>query len=156
MITYSRSSGAPSSKILCPAWNLTGSESSSNSARSSSSRCLKIGTSLRSGVCRIKGTPLYGPVCYEPVAEGLSVGLPPVLDLPNRLDHLLVKTRKPPRQGAGDTVGELEGSRPAFCGHAPEGVARDPYGFDPIDRPDRSGSPTLPEKPPLPHDSPPT
>ena len=80
---------------------------------------------------------------------------PPVLQLPDRLDHLLVQTRKPPREGAGDAVGELEGGRPAFCDHAPEGGAWDPYGLDLIDGHDRSGRPALPEKPPLPHDGPP-
>src|SRR5215211_2825068 len=153
--TNSRLSGAPSSRIFCPASKLTGSESSSNSARSSSSRCPKIGTSLRSGVGGIKGSPLYGPVCYEPVAEGLHVGLPPVLQLPDRLNDLLIEARQPPREGAGDAIGELERCGPAFCDHAPEGVAWDPDRLDLTNGPDRRGSPALSQQPPLPHYRPP-
>src|SRR5215210_2361923 len=141
--TYSRPSGASSSKILCPASKVIGSESSSNSARSSSSKCLKIGTSLRSGVSRIKGSPLHGPVCDQPVAEGLHVGLPLVLEFPDRLDHFRVQARQPPRKGAGDAIGELEGGRPAFLDHAPEGLARDPYRLDLTHGPHRRGRPAL-------------
>ncbi len=50
VITYSRSSGPPSSKMLSPASKLAGSSSSSSSARSSASRCPKNGTPLKLGV----------------------------------------------------------------------------------------------------------
>src|SRR5215208_4733556 len=152
VITYSLSSGPPSSKMVSPASKAAGSSNSSSSSRSSSLRCLKKGTSLRLGIpCISLYAPLDGPVGYELVAEGLEVGLAPPLEFPDRLDDLLVEAGEPSREGARDAVGELEGRRSALGDHAPEGPARDLYGLDPARSPDRRRSPALVEQTPLPH-----
>src|SRR3990170_2409988 len=122
--TYSLSSGPPSRKMAWPTSKYAGSMSPSSSALSSASRCRKTGTDPRSGVPCIPAPPLHGPVCYEPVAEGLDVGLPPPLELPYGLDDLLVQARKPLGERAGYPVRELEGRRAALRDHPPEGLAR--------------------------------
>src|SRR5215210_525125 len=155
VITYSLSSGPPSSKTVSPASKLAGSSSSSSSSRSSSSRCRKSGTSLRPGVSRIlEYAPLHRPVGYELVAEGLEVGLAPAFELPDRLDDLLVEAGEPPGECAGDAVGELEGRRPTLGDHAPERLTRDLYGLDPVRGPDRRRRPALPQQSSFPHDRP--
>src|SRR5829696_7003137 len=156
VMTYSLTSSPPSSMSVSPASKSAGSSSSSSSSRSSSLRCLKSGTSLRLGVPSIlRYAPLDGPVSYEPVAEGLEVGLAPSLELPDRLGDLLVEAGEPPSEGAGDAVGEFEGRRTALSDHAPEGLARDLYGLDRTRGHDRRRRPALAEQPPLSHDRPP-
>src|SRR5215204_683591 len=138
VITYSISSGPPSSKIVSPASKPAGSSSSSSSSSSSWLRCLKRGTSFRLGVpCILEYAPLDGPVGYELVAEGFEVGLALAFELPDRLDDLLVEAGKPAGEGARDAVGELEGRGPAFGDHAPEGLAWDLYYLDRTCGPDR-------------------
>src|SRR5918997_221145 len=138
-----------------PASKNAGSIKPCSSALSSASRCRKTGTAPRSGVrpgvpC-IPFPPLHGPVGYEPVAEGPGGGPPPPLELPYRLDDLLVEARQPPRQRAGDAVRELESRRAALGDHAPECLAWDLDSPDIAGRPHRRRGPTLPEEPPLPH-----
>src|SRR4028119_2472061 len=107
-----------------PASKYAGSMSPSSSALSSASRYRKTGTDPRSGVPCIPTPPLHGPVCYEPVAEGLDVGLPSPLELPYGLDDLLVQACEPLGQGAGYPVRELEGRRAALRDHPSESLAR--------------------------------
>src|ERR687893_1363706 len=137
-----------------PASKNAGSIKPCSSALSSASRCRKTGTAPRSGVrpgvpC-IPFPPLHGPVGYEPVAEGLDVGLPPPLELPYRLDDLLVQAREPVGESAGYPVGELEGRRSALGDHPPEGLAGDPDAPHPAQSPHGRRGPALPEQAPLP------
>src|SRR4028118_239401 len=137
-----------------PTSKYAGSMSPSSSALSSASRCRKSGTDPRSGarpgVPRIPTPSLHGPVCDEPVAEGLDVGLPPPLELPYGLDDLLVQPREPLSEGAGYPVRELEGRRAALRDHPSEGLARYLDARHPARRLHGRRGPALPEQAPLP------
>src|SRR4028118_820849 len=142
-----------------PTSKYAGSMSPSSSALSSASRCRKSGTDPRSGarpgVPCIPPPSLHGPVCDEPVAEGLDVGLPPPLELPYGLDDLLVQPREPLGEGAGYPVRELEGRRAALRDHPSEGLARYLDARDLARRRHGRRGPALPEHAPPPPHAPP-